>query len=228
MSKTFVIGDIHGSYRALLQCLKNSSFDYTEDTLICLGDVSDGWPETKQSIEELLKVKNLIYILGNHDFWTLDWMETGYADDIWLTQGGKSTVESYDNQIPQSHIDMLRSAKPNYTLDNKLFVHAGINSEKGLDEQTIQTFLWDRSFVRVAKTMHMENSNNKLTKFDEVFVGHTPIEEPKPVQYCEVWMMDTGAGWSGCLSMMNINTHEVFVSEAVPNLYPGITGRKRF
>ena len=228
MSKTFVIGDIHGSYRALLQCLKNSSFNYAVDTLICLGDVADGWPETKQSIEELLKIKNLIYILGNHDFWTLDWMETGYADDVWLTQGGKATVQSYDNQIPQSHIDLLRSANPYYILDNKLFVHAGINPDKDLNEQTIQTFLWDRSLARLAKAKHLENTNIKLTHFDEVFVGHTPIEKSKPVKYCEVWLMDTGAGWSGHLSIMNINTHEVFVSEAVPKLYPGIKGRKRF
>ena len=55
MTKTFVIGDIHGAYRALLQCLEKSRFDYQQDTLICLGDVSDGWPETSQAVDELLE-----------------------------------------------------------------------------------------------------------------------------------------------------------------------------
>ncbi len=47
MGKTFVIGDIHGAYRALRQCLERSTFDFEKDRLICLGDVCDGWPETK-------------------------------------------------------------------------------------------------------------------------------------------------------------------------------------
>ena len=79
MPNTFVIGDIHGSYRALLQCLEKSRFNYQNDTLICLGDVADGWPETSQAIEELLRIENLIYVMGNHDFWAVDWMETGYT-----------------------------------------------------------------------------------------------------------------------------------------------------
>jgi len=48
--KTFVIGDIHGAYKALIQCLKRSKFDYDRDRLICLGDVVDGYPETKECI----------------------------------------------------------------------------------------------------------------------------------------------------------------------------------
>jgi serine/threonine protein phosphatase 1 len=39
--------------------------------------------------------------------------------------------------------------------------------------------------------------------------------------------MDTGAGWSGFLSMMNIETKEMFISDPVPQLYPGIEGRTR-
>jgi len=42
MSKTFVIGDIHGGYKALLQCFARSGFDYKKDKLICLGDITDG------------------------------------------------------------------------------------------------------------------------------------------------------------------------------------------
>jgi serine/threonine protein phosphatase 1 len=37
--------------------------------------------------------------------------------------------------------------------------------------------------------------------------------------------MDTGAGWSGVLSMMNVDTKEVFTSDPVPDLYPGVVGR---
>ena len=36
------MGDIHGNYRGLLQCLEKSNFDYDNDKLIQLGDVVDG------------------------------------------------------------------------------------------------------------------------------------------------------------------------------------------
>jgi serine/threonine protein phosphatase 1 len=67
----------------------------------------------------------------------------------------------------------------------------------------------------------------KLTSFDEVYIGHTPITAMQPMKACEVWLMDTGAGWSGVLSMMDINTKQVFTSDPVPHLYPGIQGRKK-
>ncbi len=228
MPKTFVIGDIHGSYRALLQCIENAGFDYHNDTLICLGDVADGWPETRQAMDELLRIQNLIYVLGNHDFWTLDWMETGYANDIWLSQGGQATVDSYGNEIPAEHLKLLRNAQNYHISQNQLFVHAGINVNKPMTEQGIQTFLWDRSLAKQAQEKHDPHKHVQLTTFDTVYIGHTPIKESKPIQFCEVWMMDTGAGWSGRLSMMNIDTFECFVSDPIPELYPGIEGRKKF
>ena len=51
--RTFAIGDIHGAYKALVQCFERSGFDYENDRLIVLGDVCDGYPEVKQCIDEL-------------------------------------------------------------------------------------------------------------------------------------------------------------------------------
>jgi serine/threonine protein phosphatase 1 len=39
--------------------------------------------------------------------------------------------------------------------------------------------------------------------------------------------MDTGAGWQGKLSMMNIDTKEIFQSDPVPDLYPKYRGRAK-
>lgn len=197
------------------------------DTLICLGDVADGWPETRQAIDQLILVKNLIYVLGNHDFWTLDWMVNKFADDTWLKQGGQATVDSYKGNIPEQHVQFFKRAVPYHMQQNKLFVHAGIQIDRPLEEQGIHTFLWDRSFARLAKREHQSNKHKRLTPFESVFIGHTPIPDPQPVQYCEVWMMDTGAGWSGRLSMMNIDTMESFVSDPIPELYPDVKGRQR-
>jgi serine/threonine protein phosphatase 1 len=226
MSRTFVIGDIHGANRALLQCLERSNFDYALDHLICLGDVCDGWPETKQAIEELMKIKNLIYILGNHDFWTLEWMREGVGDAVWLGQGGEATIKSYADNIPLVHIEFLEKAHHYFIHENKLFVHAGIDTRVPVEKQTPQIFLWDRNLARIAMDLQFKTLNANLTGYDEVYIGHTPVSPP-PVKACEVWFMDTGAGWSGVLSMMNIDTKELFMSDPVPSLYPGLKGRTK-
>ena len=114
--KTFVLGDVHGCYKALLQVFERSKFDYNDDRLVCLGDVVDGWPEVYECVEELLKVKNLVYILGNHDVWSLDWALRGAKPEVWTTQGGDSTLESYrkhGGQMPASHVKLFSEAPVN-------------------------------------------------------------------------------------------------------------------
>lgn len=221
----YVVGDIHGAHKALKQCLERSEFNYQSDFLICLGDVCDGWPETRLCIDELLKIKNLTYILGNHDLWMLAWMKTKMAEHIWVTQGGAATIASYADGIPLSHIEFLENALPYFVIDNKLFVHAGIDPRRPLEQQDIHTFSWDRTLIQKAWEHFVQGTTTKLTSFDEVYIGHTPIPFTQPIQSCEIWMMDTGAGWSGVLSIMNVITKKVFISDQVPSLYPGFEGR---
>ena len=54
--RTFVIGDIHGAYKALLECLELSKFKKNNDRLICLGDVCDRGRQVKECIDELLTI----------------------------------------------------------------------------------------------------------------------------------------------------------------------------
>lgn len=227
MAKTFVIGDIHGAYRALRQCLDRSGFDYDSDILISLGDVADGWPDTNTCITELLRIKNLVYILGNHDFWTLEWMESNVVEDIWYSQGGKATIDSYPNGVPEEHLRFLKEARLYYEWENKLFVHAGIDPKIPVQHNSVQTLLWDRNLSRMVLDFHLKGIDVNLTPYEEVFIGHTPVPSEKPIHCCGVWLMDTGAGWSGRLSMMNVNTRELFSSDPVPELYPGIKGRQK-
>jgi len=65
--RRFVCGDIHGAHKALVQVLERSGFDYENDMLITLGDIVDGWGDSFMCVEELLKIKNRIDIVGNHD-----------------------------------------------------------------------------------------------------------------------------------------------------------------
>lgn len=228
MARTFVIGDIHGAYQALLQCFNRSGFDYKSDTLICLGDVADGWPEVNQSLDELLKIKKLVYILGNHDSWTLGWFLTGNAPDIWLSQGGRATMSSYIGKIPKKHIKLLQNAKLYYESKNRLFVHGGFDPLSEIKQQSKETLIWDRNLLESAFELQ-EVGMNKVSKYDEIYIGHTPTTnfgKIEPLQICEIYLMDTGAGWrGGVLTMMDIDTKEKYVSDRVDTLYPGFFGR---
>ena len=82
--------------------------------------------------------------------------------------------------------------------------------------------------ITQAMAMQASNQPQNLTQYEEIYVGHTPIHRfgyLNPKQACEVWMMDTGAGWDGVLSLMDIKTKEYFSSDRIPELYPDHEGR---
>ncbi|PIU39893.1 MAG: hypothetical protein COT00_04570 [Candidatus Omnitrophica bacterium CG07_land_8_20_14_0_80_50_8] len=230
--KRFVIGDIHGAHKALLQCFERSGFDRDRDLLISLGDVCDGWPQVNQSIEELLRVKHLKVILGNHDQWTLKWMTDGWKEELWLSQGGAATMESYRRDpklVPESHKHLLQEAALFIELDNKLFVHGGINPGLTLDKQNPEILLWDRDLLNKAVKICKKTPDHRYGKWENIFVGHTATEYYRtfePIHACNVWAMDTGAGWSGKLTIMDMDSTQYWQSDLTPSLYPNISGRR--
>ncbi len=65
--------------------MKKSRFDYNKDKLIILGDVVDGGYNSYLVVEELLKIKNKIFIIGNHDKWFTNHIKSGWSEEIWLS-----------------------------------------------------------------------------------------------------------------------------------------------
>jgi len=226
--RTFVIGDIHGAYKAMEQCFEKANFDINNDELICLGDVCDGWPEVWECYHLLMQVKNLTLLLGNHDEFTMHWLTEGYENPAWLAQGGEATKKSLLPHINKDFLAFFNTAKPYHIKNNRLFVHAGCNPNKPIKKNTIEELVWDRNLVNAALLYKKETAETKLTPFDTVFVGHTPTiryGSDKPIKAADIWMLDTGAGWDGKLTMMEINTGEIFQSNQVTTLYPGVKGR---
>lgn len=225
--KTFVLGDIHGGYQALLQCFDLSGFDRGRDHLIFLGDAVDGWSQAPEAIEELRRVKHLTYILGNHDIWFMEWVAMGIKTRDWVMQGGQATIDAYSRPAwldkRREHLEFLKGASY-YHLDgqNRLFVHGGVRGGQPLDEQDTQMMVWDRELYY---------SVDGLEGFKEVYIGHTPTltsDSWEPLNFGRpdnVWRMDTGAGWWGCLSLMELESHDVWQSEVVADLYPREKGR---
>jgi len=236
--RSFVIGDIHGAFRALEQVLLRSGFRDDTDQLIVLGDVVDGWPDTRLCLDRLLKIRHLVPIMGNHDLWCQKWMMSGWKENLWLSQGGKATVVSYDREflytpgipdVSRLHVAYFEAALP-YYLDSahRLFVHGGLNPELPIEDQSVEDLCWDRRLFETACYRQYDLGNPApLTGYSAVFIGHTATDSfsLEPVHACEVWNLDQGAGWSGKLTLMDVETLAYWQSDAVPSLYPGIMGR---
>ena len=216
---TFVIGDIHGAYKALSQCFERAAFDKNKDRLICLGDVCDRGPQTRECIYELLSIRNCVYLLGNHDAWTLEWATKGEAPTEWLTQGGSDTVASYKSAgIPKTHIQFLAKA-PLWFLDkNRLFIHARFDVDEGLENTSEEKMVWDRELLLKAMLLRRSCPQWKFGGYDEIFIGHTPtltFDKEVPQKFCNVWAMDTGAGCRGRLTIMDVDTKKYWQSDLV-------------
>lgn len=238
------MGDVHGAAKALQQCLDLVNFDYENDELVQVGDVADGWHEVYECVEILCKIKNLICIQGNHDYWTLQWMKSGFTPTAHRGQGGQATIDSYYRHggVPDKHIRFFENQPLFYVDDqNRLFTHGGFSMrhtvyEGGVD---LHNFSWNRELWTQALELR-EYGVLKLKcpdAFQEIYIGHTSTLQYEdangdqimyPIRACNVTNMDTGAGYSGRLSIMDIDTQEIWQSDCVPDLYPGLVGRKVF
>ncbi|WP_242919179.1 metallophosphoesterase [Pontibacter liquoris] len=235
--KRFVTSDSHGGYRALVQCLARCGFDKKNDQLFFLGDVVDGWSETKESIELLLSLRHLLFLLGNHDQWALAYYshQNGRkaASDSWQSQGGRATVKSYGAAMPPAHLALLQKARLYHiTSDNILFVHAGFDECIPIEENDAYTLLWSRDFVEEHYSHYKQHKPDRISPYKEVYIGHTPTialdrKQTSPLHMENLTLIDTGAAFTGCLSIMDLDSKQVWQSDKVMTLYPNETGRNR-
>jgi len=243
MKRTLVIGDIHGGLKALVQVLHRAEVT-ANDTLIFLGDFVDGWSESAAVIEYVMQLSEkqpCIFIKGNHDEWCEDWLRTGHADKTWTFHGGQATLKSYaaiDDATRGAHLHFFERMKL-YETDsmNRLFIHAGFTSMHGPQKEFHSSnFSWDRTLWEMAITFDTSIDRNsvlypkRLKLFHEIYIGHTPTlyyNETLPMNGCNVWNIDTGAAFTGRLTILDIDTKMFWQSDPVKNLYPGEAGRNR-
>lgn len=241
MSNTYVIGDIHGGLKALKQVLVRAGIT-TQDVLIFLGDYVDGWSETPAVIDFLLHLSSTntcIFMQGNHEEMLLKWLKKEDDDELWRFHGGEATVQAYEH-IPSEtikrHIDFLEHLREYYVDEhNRLFIHAGFTHLKGVSFEYFRgMFWWDRTLWETAMAVdgNLDEDHirypQRLKLYREIFVGHTPVirfGSSTPLNFANVWNVDTGAAFTGKLSILNVNTKEYWQSDALPDLYPYEKGR---
>ena len=244
MSRTLVIGDIHGGLRALLQVMERANVT-PNDTLIFLGDYVDGWSESPQVLDFLIQLKTTntcVFLRGNHDELLLDWFinhNENIDEGMWFMHGGEATVMAYQNvseDQKQLHIAFLKSLQ-DYYLDkkNRLFIHAGFTYMNGIQHEYFpKLFYWDRTLWETALSLDESIAKDnpkypkRLTLYNEIYIGHTPVTrigKTVPIQKACVWNVDTGAAFKGPLTIMDIDTKQFWQSDFLNDLYSNEKGR---
>lgn len=164
--------------------------------LVFLGDFIDRGPNSKAVVERLIHGLppefEPHFLKGNHEDFFLSWLSNAASAPIWLRNGGKATLSSYEIEehrrgliaydpfrsnmtqehydiLPPDHLEFYLSLKLFCRLGDYFFVHAGVRPGIPLDRQTTEDLLWIRhEFL------------NWPYEFGAVIVhGHTPVSSPQ-------------------------------------------------
>ncbi len=189
--KYVAIGDIHGCLKSMDALLEKLT-SYSDYTFIFVGDYIDRGIDSKGVVQRLIEFENeqdCIFLRGNHEQMLLN-AEYKNKLDLWLMNGGKSTLTSYggtyqDFNIPQDHLEFYKKTEMYYHAKDYFFVHAGISPAKTIEqnlqnEEDIQNFLWERQHLNAFETPWEKT----------VVFGHTP--RPHPIRKYKMLGIDTG------------------------------------
>ncbi len=194
----YAIGDIHGRLDLLQQLHAMIREDIGRQSaqkviIVYLGDYVDRGPASRGVIEHLISDPmpdcESIYLMGNHEFAMLEFLNHHEETGVWLNWGGKQTLDSYDvhlidsrgrkkplydlaeearQSISEAHRKFLRHLRYYYRHGDYLFVHAGIDPKKPLENQSKYDLLTIRDrFIY----------GNEPLPFTVVF-GHTVFDTP--------------------------------------------------
>lgn len=129
------ISDVHGMYYKMLNALDEVKFDYKTDTLVCLGDMFDRGPHSKEILEFIMDLPHKILVWGNHDRRLWELVVKSYFPNVsdWHN-GVQLTLDSFCedvNQVP---------CKDTYTMHNKITQLQTDDRLKGTYELLLEYF----------------------------------------------------------------------------------------
>lgn len=192
--KDYVVGDIHGCFRQLMQILLKMNFDFKKDRLFSVGDLCDRGLHS----DEVLKWMNFdwfIPVIGNHETLIMGYVEKLISCDV-LIRVGADWWFDIDSEEQAKIIDYFTSLPIAIELETNYgtigIVHAacptkswkefkdGLAGEDGY--KYANKAIW---------TYAREENKTKIEDIDYVIVGHTTQNEY--LQWENVFLIDTGA-----------------------------------
>lgn len=212
--RIYAIGDIHGRVDLLLDLYEKiaahraaSPVDHAVE--IFLGDYVDRGPASKEVLDWLRAGESVcdrrVCLKGNHEDMLLRALQDPQFMPVWLHNGGIATLRSFGvtlaadpealraatlDRLDPERLSFLESLSLGASLDDYVFVHAGLRPGVPLDAQTEEDLLWIR-----------EPFLSSDADFGKCVVhGHTPVGAPDA--RANRINIDTGAVFGGALTCL--------------------------
>jgi len=188
MRQTFVIPDIHGRLDLLCAGLERiaARSPATTSVIVTLGDYVDKGPESKGVIDRLLagvgRGFSLVTLKGNHDAMMVEALRDPSKMAGWLAEGGDAALASYGGEIvnvPQTHVDWFDRLRLIHVDDHRLYVHAGVDPDLPLDQQSERTLLWkryQRGFPGGFGKLHVVHGHDNCPEGPLLYPGRTNLD----------------------------------------------------
>ncbi len=216
--RLYAVGDIHGNMQELsllLDYLTSKHSVGAEDLLVFIGDYIDRGPASRQVIDRMLEIQRswpkTVFLKGNHEEMLLSFLGLGGGNgEFYLPNGGASFFASYGVEpsgplseliakLPVAHLEFIRNLEHGVSLAEFIFVHAGVNPAKSLEEQEPSDLLWIRKeFI--------------LTPHDfgkTVVFGHTAFNDVYLDMPYKIGI-DTGVAYGNKLSIVELVNGDLY------------------
>ena len=213
----YVVGDIHGRldlFEALIEAIEADIAQQSDAdvTVVLLGDLIDRGPDSAGVIErsaQWQESRRVRILAGNHEEMFLQSFDDIEVLRHFLKHGGRETILSFGLPVKEYRklgleelFELLPSIVPEETREfvndfeelieagDYVFVHAGINPELPLDEQSRSDLLWIRERFLRYKGGYPKTVVHGHTIFDDIEYKRDRIG------------LDTGAFRTGVLTAL--------------------------
>jgi len=197
--RTFICGDIHGSYSCVTQALEGLSFDKNKDRLICAGDLVDRGPANEACLD-LLDKPWFFCCKGNHEQLMEDYFVGGYLGQWWGRNGGH-----WGQKYRDEDTDMARFVKKQLKLINELPYLITVEKKSGGVFHVLHAEL--PPFAPVDKSHRVDCQDGVIT--DEVLADPAAFTKAATVQTQDGDMITWGRYIFAALYKQNLDDRAV-------------------
>lgn len=192
--------------------------------LIFLGDYIDRGDQSRRTLALLRGVAEAaedggaLFLRGNHEAALLDFLDDPVAGAAWLDFGGRQTLADYGAPPPAlrpdaaalsaAHaaltaaigpdLDFLRATRVSARSGDVVFVHAGFEPSRPIDDQPPAVALW--------------GARASAPPAPDLLVVHGHFADAEPVDAPLRICVDTGAYYSGRLTAVRLDAGRGFIS----------------
>lgn len=211
MTRTIVVGDIHGCYTELVALLAQANFG-EDDRVVAVGDLIAKGRESKQVLDLFRQNPRFSSVIGNHDLAVLNfWL--GQTSSLKAAQ--KKVCDELDAE-KEKYSNYLASLPYMIDLGTHAVVHAGVRPGVPLSEQSPED-------LTELRTLGPDRASKEGTAWFDLYdgekvilFGHWPSPQPRIAR--RAIGLDTGCVYGHYLSAYILETGE-FIRTPAREIY---------